>query len=131
MNIHVISLKGPWTAHLLVSGETRSMRLNIKSSTDWNSWRIESPEAGELILERKFNWLFPEPAPEKVELHVKSGAVPTGKLNGKTVAFEDFDSVYTAEVTHLLESANQVELRFILDHGGSPDLYSVELLSHG
>ena len=131
MNKHTISLKGPWTARVVVAGEAQSMRLNIKSRADWNAWQNECPNANELILKRKFNWIFPQPAPEKIELLIKSHEIPTGKLNGLSIDFEELDSVLSVDVTCMLKSFNQLELQFNLDHGGSLDLDSVELHSHG
>ena len=133
MNKHTISLRGPWTARAVVAGDNRSIRLNIKSSADWNAWQNEFPDASELILERKFNWLFPEPAPQRVEVQVKCRVAPIGKLNGKAIPLDENDSVFSAEVTQWLQSANRLELHFRLNHdsGGTPDLEWVELHSHG
>ncbi len=133
MNKHTISLSGPWMARTFVAGEIRTMRLNIKSSADWNGWQNATPYSGELILERKFNWLFPEPAPERIELQLKCRVAPHGVLNKQAIALRGIESVFSADVTCFLKPSNRLELRFQLEQmpGADPVLEWVELHSFG
>jgi hypothetical protein len=133
MGQHTISLRGPWTLLIGTDSQACRQRLNIRRPEDWSSWRDGRSLQGAVILQRRFNWTFPHPTPERVHLRVVGPVRPLATLNDQKLDGVYSQAEFIAEIANLLLTSNLLDLRFESQaiQAAPPPIASVELEIYG